>query len=269
MHAEKQLIEAFTGKSHLQDSSDSEWAALTAQYPAFTLGHYFRAKRQLANTGSGSAAVAADKDVQKSLVRYSAAKHFNDVLWLDYLLKHDFKQQKEDTTADKAPVMEAQAAKQAHDPSYTLQSLGNTAAEAKDKIVMPTAAHTDKKNHQGAGITQNQVAGDLKKEAPQAATDEAAATDDTVMDDTVTDDMSGDNSRLTAVLTAQLADFKKPLAANARLEVQREPLYKVDYFAFQGISIVKNQDGLDKKVRKFTDWLKEMKQQTPDNSGIP
>ena len=237
MQSENQLIQAFTGNSCLQESSDEQWAAITAKYPAFTLGHYFSAKKQLteqkANPGS-------DKQAQNRSLQQATATHFNDILWLDYLLKQDFSAVKAIQSFEQMPVLEqAKSSDKAHSASIHTNSTNN-----KEQTHEPLPGNAEVQE-----IIPNSVAASTSEVEVEASGPES--------------------NRLTAVLSAQLADFKKPLKEDARLEVEREPLYKVDYFASQGISFLKNQDGLDKKVRKFTDWLKEMKQQKPDNNGVP
>ena len=63
--------------------------------------------------------------------------------------------------------------------------------------------------------------------------------------------------------------FKKPIVAEDKLDILVEPekLHTVDYFASQGIHIDLAkipQDKLTTKLRKFTDWLKDMKQLNPN-----
>ena len=73
-------------------------------------------------------------------------------------------------------------------------------------------------------------------------------------------------NRLASLLQAQAADFKKPVSKSELLPTETEPLYKTDYFASQGILYAKSQDALGRKVKKFTDWLKDIKK---TNSGAP
>jgi len=74
------------------------------------------------------------------------------------------------------------------------------------------------------------------------------------------------NIKIANLLSEQLADFKKPVSEEAKLEITREPLHTTDYFASQGIKIDLSQipqDKLTTQLRRFTDWLKYMK---TDNS---
>lgn len=75
------------------------------------------------------------------------------------------------------------------------------------------------------------------------------------------------NSKIANLLSSQLADFKKPVAEEEKLEIAREPMHTVDYFASQGIKIDLSsipQDKLTAQLRRFTDWLKYMKKDNPN-----
>jgi hypothetical protein len=99
---------------------------------------------------------------------------------------------------------------------------------------------------------------------PRKAPDNPPDVDDTeeMMDET--EDLPLPDTKLSGLLSEQLADFKKPVAASDKLEIETERLHTIDYFASQGIRVDLNkmpQDKLTSQLRKFTDWLKEMKQQ--------
>jgi hypothetical protein len=73
------------------------------------------------------------------------------------------------------------------------------------------------------------------------------------------------DNKIASLLSNQLADFKKPVEDDARLDIEtsQEKLFMVDYFASQGIKIdlaAIPQDKLTTHLRKFTDWLKQVKQ---------
>ncbi|MFC4232767.1 hypothetical protein ACFOW1_12775 [Parasediminibacterium paludis] len=74
-------------------------------------------------------------------------------------------------------------------------------------------------------------------------------------------------NNIASVLSNQIADFKKPITEDAKLEFEAEPLFKVDYFASQGIKIdltKQPQDKLTVQLRRFTDWLRQIKGQGPN-----
>lgn len=85
-----------------------------------------------------------------------------------------------------------------------------------------------------------------------------AAAEETIMED-----------KLSGILSGQLADFKKPVEADDKLDIETVPekrLHTVDYFASQGIKIDLSRipkDKLTTNLLKFTDWLKQMKNPNP------
>ncbi|MEI6585682.1 MAG: hypothetical protein WCL56_06335, partial [Sediminibacterium sp.] len=79
------------------------------------------------------------------------------------------------------------------------------------------------------------------------------------------------NTKIANLLSEQLADFKKPISEEAKLEITREPLHTTDYFASQGIKIDLSQipqDKLTTQLRRFTDWLKYMKTDNPTDVDL-
>ncbi len=86
-------------------------------------------------------------------------------------------------------------------------------------------------------------------------------------------DQDRSDAKIASILSGQLADFKKPLEQDAVLEIdqQQNKLHTIDYFASQGIQIDLSkipQDKLTTKLRRFTDWLKDMKNHSPNPSDL-
>ena len=82
-----------------------------------------------------------------------------------------------------------------------------------------------------------------------------------------------DELRLSGILELQAAEFRKPIEPGETLPIKSSPLYTIDYFASQGIHIEsikagRNQQQLDSKVKKFTDWLKQMKTVNPQPTDL-
>ncbi len=76
--------------------------------------------------------------------------------------------------------------------------------------------------------------------------------------------------KFASVLSEQVADFKKPAEKDSRLEFESEPYYMIDYFASQGIKADLTklpQDKLSKQLLSFTDWLKQLKNTSPELKG--
>lgn len=82
-------------------------------------------------------------------------------------------------------------------------------------------------------------------------------------------DQDKSDAKIASILSGQLAEFKKPVEKDAELEIvpPQEKLHTIDYFASQGIQIDLSkipQDKLTTKLRRFTDWLKDMKNHSPN-----
>jgi hypothetical protein len=89
----------------------------------------------------------------------------------------------------------------------------------------------------------------------------------------VSTDQAKSDAKIASILSAQLAEFKKPIDAELPLEInnKQEKLYTIDYFASQGIQIDLSkipQDKLTTKLRKFTDWLKDIKNHQPNPADL-
>ncbi len=83
----------------------------------------------------------------------------------------------------------------------------------------------------------------------------------------------GSTNKIAGILSEQLAEFKKPVDADAKLEIDanEERAHTIDYFASQGIKIDLSkipQDKLTTHLRKFTDWLKQMKNADPLSADL-
>lgn len=76
-------------------------------------------------------------------------------------------------------------------------------------------------------------------------------------------------NKISGILSESLAGFKKPVSADEKLDIEKEPetrLHTIDYFASQGIKIDLSaipKDKLTSSMLKFTDWLKQMKNPNP------
>lgn len=79
-------------------------------------------------------------------------------------------------------------------------------------------------------------------------------------------------SKLSSILSNQAADFKKPVSANAQFEYESPSTSPaIDYFASQGINIDLTkipQDKLTVQLRRFTDWLKQMRNVSPNPDDL-
>ncbi|MBV9961072.1 MAG: hypothetical protein JO072_02390 [Parafilimonas sp.] len=69
------------------------------------------------------------------------------------------------------------------------------------------------------------------------------------------------DDKLSSMLKEQAASFETPLASSAELEIENIPYHRIDYFGSQGIRLEeeKPDDKLGSQLKRFTDWLKQMK----------
>lgn len=73
--------------------------------------------------------------------------------------------------------------------------------------------------------------------------------------------------KLSSLIEQHLSDFKKPVAEDEVLPIKANPFHTVDYFASQGIK-ADEQDKMTYRVRKFTDWLKQIKVKNPQPQDL-
>jgi len=81
-----------------------------------------------------------------------------------------------------------------------------------------------------------------------------------------------EHEKLSKLIEQHLSEFKKPLEDNGEITIEARVYHTIDYFASQGIKLEPgkiSQDILGTKVKKFTDWLKQIKQtnQNPTDLG--
>lgn len=231
INAENQIIEALTGSRELTMTKQEDWLAMLEEFPAFGIGHYLLAKKY-----SG----VHSQDSTKW--RQTAATHFSDIRWLDYLLQQEG-----------SPSLKA---------VESLQPLAAVPVTQSGTELRPQVAESD----QILQDTNNTLSTEVVPLTPSVIAAEQAEplpSSSVLATKGAVDEVPIENQRISSLISAQLADFQKPVSSDAKLAVDKDPLYRTDYFASQGISYTKNQDELGKKVKKFTDWLKEMKQNSP------
>jgi len=79
------------------------------------------------------------------------------------------------------------------------------------------------------------------------------------------------SNNISSVISNQMADFNKPVDVDSKLDFEKEPFHTIDYFASLGIKIdltKQPQDKLTMQLRRFTDWLKQMKNVDPNPNDL-
>jgi len=77
------------------------------------------------------------------------------------------------------------------------------------------------------------------------------------------------NEKLSGMLRKQAAEFDKPVEAATEIPVAITPYHRVDYFDSQGIKLEEEKtDKLGTQLKRFTEWLKQMKRINPNPANL-
>jgi hypothetical protein len=125
-------------------------------------------------------------------------------------------------------------------------------------------------------IDENAALPNVPIETSQAETENVETS--TEVTDAIQDDeqepeaINEEHEKLSQLIAQHLSEFKKPLEGSEDIPLETRVYHAIDYFASQGIKLdprLITQDMLGSKVKKFTDWLKQMKRlnQNPTDLG--
>ena len=78
------------------------------------------------------------------------------------------------------------------------------------------------------------------------------------------------SEKLSSILQEQAAAFEKPVEASTEIPIENTPYHRVDYFDSQGIKLAETaaDDKLGTQLKRFTDWLKQMKHVNPNQIDL-
>jgi hypothetical protein len=122
-------------------------------------------------------------------------------------------------------------------------------------------------NYNFSGFS-NQVSDTTTEMSDNAVSLSEAYSEDDIIEE---EEEKNKTNNIASILSNQMADFRKPVDEDAKLDFEKEPFYTVDYFASQGIKIdltKQPQDKLTLQLRRFTDWLKQVKGQSPNPQDL-
>lgn len=224
----EQILQQLTGKSRMEDTSLIELQKIAEAYPYFSVGHLLLSKKL-----QEQHELSTDAQLQRT------ALFFDKPLWLRHLL-----------TVQPTEVVVPKKDEE------TKPLLSRVIEEEKQSWNVPAATEV-KEEREVAPAT-------IVAEADEAQY-EASTTEEVLQQSA---DEEKQKEVIAAVLGEQLAEFRKPVAPDAPVVIETEPYHTVDYFASQGIKADLNQpqDKLGSQLRRFTDWLKQMKSvKTPEN----
>ena len=224
----RNIVAELTGKLSLQNKTKEEIEALVKRFPYFGFTQFLLAEK----TRNGHYA-----DAIKQLQH--AALYFSNPFWMDYLWREN-------------------------------NSLINDAADAGVETVEEQNFATNESS------TKEVVVGDeVKEELKEEPNLTDIIVDETLQgsNDEITFESSpetdieegideAEREKLSKLIEQHLSEFKKPVDATGEIPISTRVYHAIDYFASQGIKLdprLLNQDMLGNKVRKFTDWLKQVK----------
>ncbi len=118
---------------------------------------------------------------------------------------------------------------------------------------------------EAGGVTTTEGAGNNNEAENVIASepDEIAIEDEENQVEDYTED-DALNVKLSSILQEQAAEFEKPVESSTEIPVETVPYHRVDYFDSQGIKLEEGNDKLGTQLKRFTDWLKQMKRISPN-----
>ena len=224
---EGKIVHLLTGKERLEDVSVEELQKVAASQPYFSVAQLLLTKKmqQLDHPGYR-------QQLEKT------ALYFPNAHWLRYQLMDDHE------------VVGPLTLEKPEAPS-----------DPEEQLKVPAA--TGEPENQGGPLTVDTGSGDAG-ELPAGSRHTSDNNPEDADNEPVAENTG--NLRLAELLQHQAEQFNKPLDDNAQLPLIKEPYHTIDYFASQGIRLTALQqqdDKLGKQVKKFTDWLKQMKKIGP------
>jgi hypothetical protein len=146
-------------------------------------------------------------------------------------------------------------------------SITSFALEAAEEMEVITEQHqaTESIVEEPAAIEPVEIEQTIIEEPIVAIEEELELEESELMETALPDE------KIASILKEQLEEFKKPVTDDSILTIASERYHTVDYFASQGIKPEIDhtaQDTLSKQLRRFTDWLKHMKNVPPNNEDL-
>ena len=238
------ILQTLTGKSSLSDVSEADLKQIADKYPYFGAAQFLLAQK-----------LYSDKTKNSKTAIQKAALHFTNVLWLHYNFSEE-----EKTTINKASTVQEILA----EAEIILNEEENV---LKDHTPETDTIEEEDNDENLTGEENNtSEAESNSKEINQNVFENLPETDNTeLLDEPETEP----NEKLSNLLKEQAAAFEKPLEETA-LPIEKIAYHRVDYFDSQGIKLEeeKTNDKLGTQLKRFTDWLKQMKKINPNLNNL-
>ncbi|HYJ63199.1 MAG TPA: hypothetical protein VEV62_05610 [Parafilimonas sp.] len=264
------ILQTLTRKSSLSEVSEEELKQIADKYPYFGATQFLLGKK-LYQQETKDAEIAIQK----------AALHFTDALWLHYNFLEEEKVTEENPTVQNAEQLENNSLNvNAADEEVTTinktSSVLEILAEAEvilneeENILKDYATESDliEEDDDNSIEDKNNIIEEKNnfKEIKETDFENLPETDNTeLLDEPETEP----NEKLSNLLKEQAAAFEKP-AEETVLPVETTAYHRIDYFDSQGIKLEeeKANDKLGIQLKRFTDWLKQMKKINPNLNAL-
>jgi tetratricopeptide (TPR) repeat protein len=228
----KNIVSELATDLLLQDKTKEELAEVITRYPYFGFAQFLFAKKF-----NNEAGESASKQLQQ------AALNFPNPFWFDYLLRENISS----FGTEAKTVTQAEAV--FHDREGTVAEVIAAEEEKQED-------HSRKISKEEHDLTEIIV-----DETLQGSNDEIKfEPGDEIESEEGVDE--AEREKLSKLIEQHLSEFKKPIDSNEEIPIATRVYHAIDYFASQGIKLdprLLSQDMLGNKVRKFTDWLKQVK----------
>ncbi len=248
------ILQTITGKTSLQDVSVEQLQNIVDAYPYFGAAQFFLSKKMFEDKLEGF-----ENALQKT------ALHFDNMLLLHFNLTQE--------TGDTISYFEIP--EKNYNNNTGTEIIPVTVISKEEIIELPA----DKNSEKLTSIENyNDAIDDFKPVINFKANDsEILHNEDSNQDQEVSSEESDEltdatneakfesNEKLSNLLKEQAEAFEKPVAETA-LPIDDIPHHRIDYFESQGIKLDPEKEPDDKlgtQLKRFTDWLKQMKRINP------
>lgn len=236
------ILQTLTGKSSLDDISEDELRKIADSYPYFGAAQFLLAKK----------ASLTNSENHKQIIQ-KAALHFTNKLWLHYnFIEKEIIESSNHVSAEEEKKLETEAIL----PKEV--NISEVESVEPQEINIPAenieAAETAEEVPSSTQITENKVEDLITPDSDEKNTE--------LLDEPEAEP----NERISNLLKEQAAAFEKPVE-ETELPIEKTPPHRIDYFESQGIKLEEDKanDKLGKQLKRFTDWLKQMKRINPNN----
>lgn len=265
-------LQLLTGKTTLTNVAVEELQQLTIEYPYFSAAHLLLCKKMQQE---------AHSHLQQQL--YKTALYFPDEQWLRYLMLETETSESIDFTDKSEEELIKKEAKpnEAVDENIDEEDAEEVVTKEDELAVTDDNAHekdaikNEQKQTEATNETEDENLITLPVETVveglpsnfdvQAEPEEMPLDEEELKEQSEPLPIEESNQKIASLLSGQAEEFNKPVAEEAEIKIETEPLHSVDYFASQGIKIdeKREENVFDKRVHKFTDWLRQMKRINP------